>query len=86
MADLGSCAAAYCDRPASVFMAGPTAGSSPRLTFISGDRAALLGAANDLHGVLQLRCADCAVGELEALAAIARSHSTKPTGDDHDVA
>jgi len=61
--DLGPCAAPWCDRPAVVYMAGPTYGRSPRLLLIGGQRAAELMQGDPLA----VRCLDCvcwAVGDV----------------------
>lgn len=55
---LGPCMSGWCDRPAVVYVSGPTNGRSPRLLLIAGDRAELL-ASGEL-GVLGGRCLDCA--------------------------
>lgn len=64
-ADLGPCASGWCDRPAVVYVAGPTYGASPRVTIIGGVRAAEL--AEDV-AVLSVRCLDCAVHAVEDVA------------------
>lgn len=63
------CGNDICGRPGVVYMAGPTLGSSPRLTFIAGKRAAELATPHpdNVCGPLQLRCWDCAGHALDEL-------------------
>lgn len=75
MTDLGYCNAAYCDRPAVAYVFGTTTGTSPRVTFITGPRAAELAAS----WPTALRCLDCAHHEVDLTIAGVRT----PSGQVH---
>lgn len=62
---LGPCAGPWCDRPAAVYVIGPTLGRSPRLIVIGGDRALELASRPDGTGWEQVRCLDCAAHAVE---------------------
>ncbi len=67
--DLGPCMNGWCDNAATLYVYGPTMGSSPRLTVIGGARAADMtsdSAPSDF--ALGARCTDCAVTLVEAVA------------------
>jgi hypothetical protein len=64
--DLGPCASDWCDRPAVVYVSGPTCGTSPRVTIIGGARAMVLA---EQVTALSVRCLDCAVHAVEDVAA-----------------
>jgi hypothetical protein len=64
--DLGPCASGWCDRPAVVYVSGPTCGTSPRVTIIGGERALIL---TEQVTALSVRCLDCAVHAVEDVAA-----------------
>lgn len=72
MTGLGPCMSPWCGRDATVYVAGPTYGQSPRLTVIGGERALFLAGVAGGEGVLNLRCTDCAVHALEDVAGGAR--------------
>lgn len=59
----------WCDAPATLYVYGPTMGSSPRLTVIGGVRAAEMTTDSEPSAfALGARCTDCAVTLVEAVA------------------
>jgi hypothetical protein len=80
--DLGPCGYDWCDRPAAVYVAGPTLGKSPRVTIIGGRRPAELAV---LLGVLSLRCLDCAVHAVEEVAAVRLAVGDESNASNRDL-
>lgn len=65
LSDLGRCMDGWCDRPAVVYVVGPTLAASPRITVIAGPRAAQLATGD---GVPHVRCVECALFAVERVA------------------
>ena len=66
--DTIGCRTPGCDRLAILYAAGPTAGTSPRLTLVAGPQAARM-AAPDAVTTGSAVCLDCACSAVEALTA-----------------